>query len=73
MPDLALIKAGAAVNHAANNGFTALMLAAETGNDLVARVLLEAGARKDLKTRSGETALDIAKRNGHAAICKLLD
>ena len=31
------------------------------------RALLEAGASKDMKTTGGETALDIAKRNGHYA------
>jgi len=34
------------------------------------RALLEAGARKDMKTDAGSTALSLARKNGHASICK---
>ena len=41
---LALLKAGAAVDAAANNGFTALMLSAQNGHEQCALELLKAKA-----------------------------
>ena len=32
----------------------------------------QAGARKDLKTEKGSTALSLAQQNKHAALCALL-
>ena len=49
-----------------------MMLSAQNGHELCARVLIGAGAHKDRKTNSGEMALDIARRRGHTALCELL-
>ena len=35
--------------------------------------LIEAGARKDLETMQGSTALSLARSNGHSALCALLE
>ena len=43
------------------------------GNEHCARVLIEAGARKDLETMQGSTALSLARSNGHSALCALLE
>jgi len=43
------------------------------GHELCARALLEAGARKDAKTKKGSTALSLARQNGHASVCELLE
>ena len=61
--------------HAADDegGFTPLVAAAQNGHDGCARALLEAGARKDLATAAGSTALSLARSNGHAALCALLE
>ena len=40
----ALIQAGADVDKAMNNGFTALMLASQYGHGAIVEVLLQAGA-----------------------------
>ena len=53
--------------------FSALMFAAENGHDACARALLEAGARQDLETSEGSTALSLARSKGHAALCALLE
>ena len=39
----------------------------------VARALLEAGARKDVESNAGSTALSLARMNGHSEICELLE
>ena len=31
------------------------------------------GARKDANTKKGSTALSLARQNGHASVCKLLE
>ena len=74
-----LIHAGAKVDLAlkvdAEDGpcFTALMFAAQSGHGLCGRALLEAGAQKDAKSKMGNTALSLAERSEHTAICKLLE
>ena len=42
-------------------------------HEQVARELLVAGARKDVASNAGSTALSLAKQNGHSGICKLLE
>lgn len=60
-----LVRAGAAVNRRAGpNGKTALMIAAEKGNDLATDELLRSGAQPDLKSE-GKTALDFALAEGN--------
>ena len=64
---LILLKAGAAVDQTEEDGWTALMFAAQNGHEQVARILLKAGAL-DLN----KWALKLAERNGHSAVCDLL-
>jgi ankyrin repeat protein len=60
-----LVRAGAAVNRRAGaNGKTALMIAAEKGNELATDELLRSGAQPDLKS-GGKTALDFALAEGN--------
>jgi len=70
----ALIEKGAAVDHALSNGATALMLEAQNNHEQVARALLKAGAdrSKEVTGYAGWTALKLAERAGHTAICRLL-
>ena len=49
------------------------MYASEHGHVACARALLEAGARQDLETKQGATALSLARSNGHAVLCALLE
>ena len=70
---LSLIEKGAAVDHAASNEATALMLAAQNNHEQVARALIEVGARKEVTNSFGSTALSIARSKGHTSICKLLE
>jgi len=75
-----LIDAGSDVNLAMHlnaadgeGGFTPLIAAVNNAQHLCVEELLEATIRMELKTISGETALDIARRKGLTAICKLLE
>ena len=54
-------------------GFTPLIAAAKNSQEHCVRALLEAGARKDLTTQQGSTALSLARQNGHDALCRLLE
>ena len=56
-----LIKAGAKVNLAENNGKTALILAASSGKVEIVNYLLKMGADPKIKDKAGKTALDYAK------------
>ena len=67
-----LLKAGAAVNHAANNGFTALITAFLNGHELVARALLEAKGDPNKATKLGTTALMKTSENGHELVARTL-
>lgn len=51
---------------------TPLHYASIIGLETVVPLLLEKGADVDAKTRSGETALQLAAKNGHATITRLL-
>jgi uncharacterized protein len=68
-----LLTHGANVNIVENSSHaTALMAAAHKGwKDVVAR-LLAAGADRNLKTTSGNTAIMIAKAQGHDEVARLL-
>jgi len=46
--------------------------AAETGNELVVRLLLERGADLDLRDREGQAPLSLAVEKGHKTVVKLL-
>ncbi|BBM87264.1 ankyrin repeat domain-containing protein [Candidatus Uabimicrobium amorphum] len=56
-----------------NNGYTPLHDAIWHGHTAAAKVLIEAGARTDLKTYEGDTPLDLAKRYKYTEIVKLLE
>ena len=64
---LELLKAGAAVDHAAPNGRTALMLAAVGNHEQCVLVLIKAGADLEAHTLEpkGFTALMLSCHNGH--------
>ncbi len=60
-----------------DNGKTALMIAAKHGKDYAVKMLLDAGAKKDVKCHGGWTALDYAlayehKTDAHEKIISLL-
>jgi cytohesin len=73
----AVLQAGADVNAAVHNelgdGYTPLMTATAFGRCAAARLLLEAGADPRAATRSGETALEIARRTQQRKLVKLLE
>lgn len=54
------LRRGADVNYQFE-GWSALYLAASNGRADVVKLLLESGARPDLKTYEGQTALDVAR------------
>lgn len=56
-----LLQHGADVNHVGEGGNTVLHFAASNQNAQLVRMLLEAGANKNIKTDQGYTALDIAR------------
>ena len=66
-----LLEAGADVNPKPA-GWTPLMWAGQAGNEEVAQLLLDAGAKKGVKNRKGETAADVAEEAGHKKLAKLL-
>jgi uncharacterized protein len=69
-----LINHGAEVNAIAKDGGTPLVLAASSGDAEIVRDLLTAGAAVTGRyVRSGETALVIAKRDGHDDVFRLLE
>ena len=53
------------------NGDSALIMAACRGHESVARLLLEAGANKELASNEGGTALAVASQNGHLELVRL--
>ena len=55
-----LLQHGADVNAVNEQGFTALMMAAEVGDPALAELLLESGANPDLQDAQGRTALMFA-------------
>lgn len=89
-----LLANGANVNAEDNEGFTALIIAAERGHTSIVKTLLAEGADVNAKTKDkpidinsysgklmlnfgrtvipGESALMLAKENGHTEIVKLL-
>jgi ankyrin repeat protein len=68
-----LLAASAKVDVPDRDGRTALMRAAARGDAATVRVLLEAGARKDLHdTAFGKTALMYAAENNHPAVVEAL-
>jgi ankyrin repeat protein len=69
-----LLKRGAEVNvQGTLEGFTPLMTAAAEGLTDVVRILLAAGADRDIKDEDGDTALSFAQQNGHTEVVALLE
>jgi ankyrin repeat protein len=68
----ALIKDGADVNAQSKGGVTALMIAAARNVAPMIGLLLQSGARADLKSAEGKTAAEIADQNGATAAAKAL-
>jgi uncharacterized protein len=68
-----LMRRGAEVHARSNEGFTALMFAAQVGDAECARVLLGGGANpNDVMTKTGLTPLIIAAATGHTEVAALL-
>ena len=63
-----LIKAGADVNMARINGYTALMFAAQKDHVEVVATLIKANADVNMARSDGVTALMIAAQNGHVKV-----
>lgn len=62
-----LLAAGADSNIQDEDGYTALMHAAEYGYKEIIQLLLAAGANVNAKNNKGETASILASHRGHAA------
>lgn len=67
-----LIKRGADVNAQSKSGVTALMIAAARNVAPMIGLLIQAGAKAELKSAQGQTAADIADQNGAEAAAKAL-
>ena len=68
-----LIEHGANINYQdPMMGMTALMGVCFKGSTELTKLLLDKGADASIKNKSGETALDFAKKGGHAAVAELL-
>ncbi len=67
-----LIERGINVNMTTSAGFTALMRAAENNAVKAARVLITHGARLDLKSQYGDTAVSLAENREQVEVYELL-
>ena len=70
-----LIAKGADVNHVDGNGMTPLLYAAsiDFGSPAMIDMLLKAGARADMKTKEGKTALELARQYRHTHLIPSLE
>jgi ankyrin repeat protein len=70
-----LIAKGADVNHVDGNGMTPLLYAAsiDFGSPAMIEMLLKAGARTDMKTKQGKTALELARQYKHTHLIPSLE
>jgi len=60
-----LVERGAEVNAQAKNGVTALMIAATHNSAPMIGLLMDAGADPAIKNQQGQTATDVATKNGN--------
>jgi ankyrin repeat protein len=70
-----LISKGADVNHVDGNGMTPLLYASsiDFGSSAMIDMLLKAGARTDMKTKEGKTALELARQYKHTHLIPSLE
>jgi len=70
-----LLSKGADVNHVDGNGMTPLLYAAsiDFGSPAMIDMLLKAGARTDMKTKEGKTALELARQYKHTHLLPSLE
>ncbi|KAI1086119.1 ankyrin repeat-containing domain protein [Rostrohypoxylon terebratum] len=68
-----LLDFGADIEICNNNEDTPLALAALGGDIDIIKIILKAGANKDHRNSQGMTALDVAKRESHSKVCRLLE
>ena len=70
-----LIAKGADVNHVDGNGMTPLLYAAsiDFGSPAMIDMLIKAGARTDMKTNEGKTALELARQYHHTHLIPSLE
>jgi quinoprotein dehydrogenase-associated probable ABC transporter substrate-binding protein len=68
----ALIKEGADANAQSKDGVTPLMIAAARNAAPMVGLLLQSGARPEIKSAQGQTAADVAGQNGAEAAAKAL-
>lgn len=68
-----LVEHKASVNRITEDGWTALTFAASKGHMEMVHALLDMGAHPLLKVGKGPTPLNVAQRNGHDAVAKLLE
>ncbi|KAL5342278.1 ankyrin repeat-containing domain protein [Aspergillus crustosus] len=67
-----LLEYGANINHLNYIGFTPLIRAAHDGIPSVVKALLNHGADMSLKTKYGQTAMEVAVEKGHEEIIQIL-
>jgi len=67
-----LLKKGANPDIPNQDGYTPLMIAAQTKNLQLARVLLDAGAKLDTRNKFGETAIMLASYHGQTELVRQL-
>jgi ankyrin repeat protein len=60
------------VNAVETGGYTPLHQAVDQGDAEMVLLLLEMGARPDVRSDAGDTPLDLAWAKGHAAVVELL-
>jgi ankyrin repeat protein len=67
-----LIDAGADISATQLQGYTPLHYAAANGLEPIARQLLERGADRSVRDKTGKTASDLAREKGHLPLADLL-
>lgn len=68
-----LLEAGADVNASQAGGFTPLHQAAAAGKQELVMLLIENGARRELRCDQGKVAGDYARERGHSGVAEILD
>ncbi len=66
------LKAGTDINQLDRRGWSALMYAADIGNERAVKLLIAKGAGSNVKSPDGSTAITLARKSGHREIVNLL-